>query len=178
MSDTLPARVTAGDSWEFDLIGPRADYPPPDWELVLSLRLAGGGAITQKIATDTTAAWRFSFAASETAAITPGEYVSAVRAVNASTGQSLTIETGRLIVAPDPMAETADTRSHAERVLAAIEATLEGRASRDADSYSIEGRSITRMPIADLMRWRAHYQAEVAAARRGGAMRQRRIGFC
>lgn len=55
--------------------------------------------------------------------------------------------------------------SHAQRVLAAIEAVLERRATVDQQSYGIEGRSLARMPIGDLLRFRDRYRAEVAAER-------------
>jgi len=47
-------------------------------------------------------------------------------------------------------------------VLDAIEAVIENRATLDQESYQIGGRSLKRMPIADLMRLRQLYRAEVA----------------
>lgn len=45
----------------------------------------------------------------------------------------------------------------------AIESVLEGRASSDVESYSIAGRSITKIPISELLTLRAKYKAEVEA---------------
>ena len=62
-----------------------------------------------------------------------------------------------------PQANTtgnADNRSHAKKVLDAIQAVLENRASQDQMSYSIAGRSLSRMTIDDLMRFRDRYRAE------------------
>lgn len=62
-----------------------------------------------------------------------------------------------------------DNRSHAKKVLDAIEAVLEGRASKDQESYSIAGRSLSRTPIPDLLRlrsiYKAEYDSELATAR-------------
>ncbi|WP_123711612.1 hypothetical protein [Sinobacterium caligoides] len=61
------------------------------------------------------------------------------------------------------MGETVgDDRTHAKRVLAAIEAVIEKRASRDQMAYSIDSRSLSRTPIADLMLLRDRYKTMVA----------------
>jgi len=55
---------------------------------------------------------------------------------------------------------TQDT--HARRVLTAIEAVIEGRASKDQEEYTIGTRSLKRTPIKDLLVLRDAYKAEVA----------------
>lgn len=55
-----------------------------------------------------------------------------------------------------------DLRTHARKVLDAIEAVIENRATVDQSSYSIAGRSLTRMPIEELMKFRNIYRAQVA----------------
>ena len=45
-------------------------------------------------------------------------------------------------------------------MLDGIEAVLENRASQDQMSYSIAGRSLSRMSIDDLLTFRARYRAE------------------
>jgi len=97
-----------------------------------------------------------------TATITePGLYQYAITYEN-SIGRFLN-ESGRLTVQPDPTAAPdGDLNTHAERVLAAIEAVIENRATKDQQSYSIAGRSITRIPIAELLELRKQYKAEVA----------------
>ena len=54
-------------------------------------------------------------------------------------------------------ASTADMRSHARKVLDAINATLEGRASKDQQSISLNGRSLQYTVIADLLTLRSQY---------------------
>ena len=53
-----------------------------------------------------------------------------------------------------------DSRTHVKKVLDALEATLEGKASQDQLSYSIAGRSLSRLNPSDLITWRDHYKAE------------------
>lgn len=58
-----------------------------------------------------------------------------------------------------------DTRSHAQKVLDAIEAYLETGAPTAA-SVEIAGRKISNYPLTDLLALRSRYQAEVAAEKR------------
>ena len=53
-------------------------------------------------------------------------------------------------------------------MLDAIEALIEGRATKDVSSYSIAGRSLTRMTPDELVKWRSTYRAEVARQRNAG----------
>ena len=51
-----------------------------------------------------------------------------------------------------------------------IESLLEGRADKDVSSYSIQGRSISKMTISDLLLWRDYYRKEVVKERRDNAI--------
>ena len=50
-----------------------------------------------------------------------------------------------------------DGRSQYKKTLDAIDAVLEGRATKDQESYSIAGRSLSRTPIKDLTELRSYY---------------------
>lgn len=54
------------------------------------------------------------------------------------------------------------TLTHAERMLAAIEAALEGRITDDYKSLKINNREITKHSFDELRRLREYYRAEVA----------------
>ena len=56
---------------------------------------------------------------------------------------------------------TSDRRSHAEVMVGKINSILEGRADSDVSSYSIKSRSLTRLSIDELIRWRDYYISEV-----------------
>ncbi len=64
-------------------------------------------------------------------------------------------------IKPDP-ASMNDHRSYAKRIVDAIEATIEGKASADAQSLAINGKTLTRYPIADLLVFRDRFKREVA----------------
>ena len=62
----------------------------------------------------------------------------------------------------DIFATSDDRRSHAETMIAKIESLLSGRADADVSSYSIKNRSLTKMTVDELMKWRNYYREEVA----------------
>ncbi len=51
---------------------------------------------------------------------------------------------------------------HVTEVLTALEATIKNKASLDQLSYSINGRSLSRMTPDDVIKWRNFYRAEKA----------------
>lgn len=53
----------------------------------------------------------------------------------------------------------------AEKALAAVDARLEGRLTSDIESFSIAGRSVSHIPITELVKLRASLSAQVAAQR-------------
>ena len=79
------------------------------------------------------------------------------------------VEAGVATIHPDISAEdTFDTRTHAKKVLDAIEAVIENRATLDQQMYMIGGRQLVRNSISELLRlrtiYRQEYQAEVDKA--------------
>jgi len=65
---------------------------------------------------------------------------------------------------------TLDTRSHAAKVLDAVEAVIEGRATEDHMSMSLAGRSIQKMSLAELLPVRDYYRREVAREQKAEAI--------
>ena len=63
---------------------------------------------------------------------------------------------------------SSDRRSHAEIMLSQINALIEGRAKSDVSSYSIKSRSLTKLGVDELMKWRDYYINEVR--RTGGTV--------
>lgn len=81
----------------------------------------------------------------------------------------------KVSVADEPIGQ--DLRSHAEKTLEKVEAVLEGRATTDQLSYSLNGRSLSRIPISELREWRQHLRSEVLMEkrRRGDASSRVRV---
>jgi len=177
VSACVPATVVAGDTLSFADAAAWAAYPPGDWSLIFALRLEAGGPVQTFAALDVASAYKVTIPAATTAAFAPGRWVWSLVAEHDTDGTRATWARGGLDVTPDPLAATGDTRSDAVRILAAITATIEGRVTKDADSYSIEGRSITRTPMADLLRLRNLYTRIVARERGARGLSYRRIAF-
>ncbi|ERY86962.1 hypothetical protein, partial [Pseudomonas aeruginosa] len=82
--------------------------------------------------------------------------------------QRVTLADGRLEVAPNfETVEFGDIRSHAERMLALLEAALEKRIPKDQQSYEIDGQRLDRIPVERLNELRKHYMREVRQQRGG-----------
>ncbi|MEL7166687.1 MAG: hypothetical protein AAGL96_14545 [Pseudomonadota bacterium] len=165
----IPATLTAGDTWTWSNFDAYQSHNPSDsWSVQYVLRPVSGGTSLTVEGTPDVNAFAFRVAPADTAALPPGDFRWSVLAFGPG-GSRETIGHGRLTVNPDPTQTAGDLRSQAERILDAIESTIEGRVTKDADSYTIEGRSIARTPISDLMRLQGVYQRRVAQERNPGA---------
>lgn len=152
----IPDSITAGVA--FAACAALSAYPAPDWSLTLFLR---GPAVIDLDSVDDGTAHDFAALAAVTAAWAPGSYAYTIRATNG--GDVIEVESGRVQILPDLAAAGAgfDSRSHARKSLDAIEAVIEKRATLDQERYRINNRELYRTPIADLLRLRNEYRAEV-----------------
>lgn len=100
----------------------------------------------------------FSADASTTATWSAGDYWYSVRVTSGSAVQEL--ESGQVTVLPDMASASSgyDGRTQAEIALAAIEAVLANRATKDQDRYRINNRELYRTSISDLMKLRDFYR--------------------
>jgi hypothetical protein len=71
------------------------------------------------------------------------------------------VDIGDFTAIPDMDNNQADPRIHAEIMIDKIQSILEGKADADVSSYSIAGRSITKMTFDELMAARDRYRAEL-----------------
>ncbi len=179
IQNCIPATLVAGDGWAWVDLVAFARNPPPDWSLRYVLRPLAGGVSVEIDAIAGADAYELRLSSAQSAAVPPGQFTWVALAFHNESGDRITIANGRVEVLPDPAASTGDQRSSGERILDAIKATLEGRVTKDAESYSIEGRSISRTPIADLLRLREVYTREVQAEQNPGAspFQIRRVKF-
>ena len=173
MAGLIPDTIRAGTT--FDVAVTLPAYPAPDWSLVLILR--GVGQI-DLASTDDGEGHRIGASAAVTSGWAAGSYWWQLRAVMGAEAHA--VDEGNLTVAADLALIDAphDGQSHAERVLQAIEAVIENRATVDQQAYTINGRSLQRMPIADLLALRSRYRDEVRRqqqARQGQSILGRQI---
>lgn len=169
----IPERITAGTTASFSLA--LTAFPAPDWSLRLIMR---GPTAIDLPSTPDGALHLFEAAASKTGEWESGAYWYSLRATNG--GEVHEVETGTVYVDPDLASLPAgyDGRTHARKTLEAIEAVIEGRASKDQDSYRINNRELRRTPVAQLLKLRGVYRREVAQesdARRGKTTLGRQI---
>lgn len=161
--ETEPSEVVAGDTARW--LKALSDYPPSDgWALSYALVVSG---VRLTIAASDYGDGRHyvNVAAATTAAWAVGIYDWQAYVTHSGTGERYTVGSGILQVQPGFAAAASgyDGRSHARRMLDAIEASLEGRA--DAGQLELIGqvlgdRSVTRNPEI-LLPWRDRYRAEV-----------------
>lgn len=98
--------------------------------------------------------------AADSANYTPGIYHYQARVTKGA--EAYTVETGSIEVLANFEAQITgfDNRSHVKKTLDALESVILGKASKDQLSYSIAGRSISRLSPSELLEWRDAYQAE------------------
>jgi len=178
MADTPtiePSSVNAGDTWRWTRS--LADYPASaGWALSYTLINASAKITVNASASGDDHA--VTVAAATTAGYAAGTYDWRARVSKA--GEVYTVGEGRLTVRNAFSAATFDARTHARKTLDAIEAVIEGRASSAVAEYTIAGRSLKHIPVADLLALRDKYRAEVlredaAAAVAAGLPDRRRV---
>lgn len=155
----LPRRITIGDTvtWEET----NSDYPASaSWVITYhftspdaffaSTHAANGDAHTITI---------------DTADLEEGRYDYAKKVTD--TNETFTLERGYIFVDPDLSADESgvDRRKYCEIALENIEAVLQGKASKDQTSYSLNGRALSRYSPAELNEWRTSLRREVADLR-------------
>jgi hypothetical protein len=158
MTKIIPATITAGDTFKLEDIS-ITDYLSTEYTLCFALRGKTPGNYTATSNPDGT--YTFNILHTTTKNFYPGSY-RYVLYVDKSVEQ-YTIETGAVeIVQRVDLSTKTDQRSYAKRVLDAIEATIENRATSDQQAYTINGRSLTRISIQDLLKLREYYKELVA----------------
>jgi hypothetical protein len=154
-----PTTLRAGDTWSW--LRSLADYPATSWTLAYTLINAAG-----KISITAAASGSdhlVTVAADTTAAYAPGTYRVSMRATSGSEAYSSALPD--IEVLPNLAAQDSyDDRSHAVKMVEAIESALEGKATGsqiDMIETTIGDRAITRKPEL-LKEWRDTYRAEAA----------------
>jgi len=160
--DCLPEQATSGDSVDIVLADLSASFPVGTYTLRLVMKLGS----TPALSFDLGDVGGLHGATLSFAGAAPGTYAYAIKATRLADNAVRTVQTGTLRLNADPASQ--DVRTHAEKVLEAIEALIEGKATKDVMSYSIAGRSLTRMSADELVKWRGHYRNEVASQRNAG----------
>ena len=159
--ETEPSEIVAGDRLIFRRTNLNTDYSNASYTLKYSARLEGTGSTEIEITASASGDdYLVEVASAVTAGYTAGRYIWQGYITRNSDAQRITIEGGSWEVIANRDSATTDPRSHPRIMVEKIEAILEGRADADVSSYSINGRSLTKIPIPELMEFRRSYKTE------------------
>ena len=161
-----PETIVIGDYllWKrTDLVD---DYPLADYSMEYVARITGGGSTEIKVAaTETGGTYVFEVDSATSAAYVAGFYHWQLEVTETASGNRVVLERGTFTAVEDLDTNGADPRSHAEIMITKIESILSGKADADVASYSINGRSLTKMSFEDLINARDFYRKEYAKER-------------
>ena len=164
----VPDKIDAGDSVNFTLT--LSDYPASSsWEVTLVLINSDSKKEFTSAADGD--AHKFELTPSDTQDIKPGEYYWKTYVADGT--DRFKVGEGRLEIIADITnadIKSLDLRSHVKKVLDAINAKLEGKASEDELSLSIDGQSLSRFSHSQLLEFKSDYEemysAELSAERK------------
>lgn len=157
-----PKEVTVGDFIQWKRSDIVADYPPSLYSAEYVARITGGGETEIKLAaTEFDTYYLFTVDSVTSADFLPGIYHWQLEITQTSSGNRLVVDTGSFEAIPDLDSNQADPRIHAEIMIDKIETILQGKADSDVGSYSIAGRSLTKLTFQELLEARDKYKAEV-----------------
>lgn len=155
-----PGSIFAGDTVKFSKT--ISDYPATDgWTLTYSFR--GPTALADQTATTSGSGYLVTIPAATTTALSAGTYYWNARVSLA--GEVHTVARGVLTVT---LVAGALVLTHNEKMLAAINAALEGRIVADMQQYTIGGRMVQKIPFKELAHFKAVYEAKVYRDRNPG----------
>ena len=162
-----PETIVIGDYllWKrTDLVD---DYPLATHSMEYVARITGGGSTEIKVAAqELNGTYVFEVDSVTSAGYTAGFYHWQLEVTKTSTGDRVAIETGTFTAVEDLDVNGADPRTHAEIMITKIQTILEGKADADVSSYSINGRSLTKLSYQELVDARDYYRKEYITERR------------
>lgn len=159
---TEPEVVSPGDfiQWKRTDIG--GDYPPASYTATYVARITGGGNTEfQVIGTASGSDYLFTVSSTTSNDFVVGLYHWQLEIKRNSDNSRIIIDRGYFTCVADLDVNGADPRTHAEIMVAKIESILSGKADSDVASYSIAGRSLSKMSFQELTNARDYYKKEV-----------------
>jgi hypothetical protein len=159
--DGVPIRFPAGTTVKFTRS--LDDFSPSDgWTYAIYLN-----GLTQKFnkaASVLDNIFQIEFVPSDTAALNPGPFRYAERLTNSGTGEVYDITGDALVINVEPNVGSSAAgafNTFEERTLAVVEAAIAGRLTSDIQAYQVAGRSVSKIPIAELRTIRGELRAAI-----------------
>jgi hypothetical protein len=160
-----PLEIVVGDFIQWKRSDIAVEYPTSDgYTAEYVARITGGGATEIKLPQavgSTDSYYLFTVPSATSELFEPGLYHWQLEVTQTSSGNRVVVDIGDFTAIPDMDNNQADPRIHAEIMVAKIETILEGKADADVSSYSIAGRSLTKMSFSELVDARDYYKREV-----------------
>ena len=161
--ETEPLKFVLGDFVQWKRSDLVADYPLATYSAQYVSRLSSGGNTEFTIVgTETGGTYLFTISSATSADFVAGDYHWQLEIVRTSDSSRIVIERGDWSIIVDLDVNGSDPRSHAQIMIGKIESILQGKADSDIGSYSIAGRSLTKMSFAELLDARDKYKSEYA----------------
>ena len=170
---TEPLEIVVGDRVQFRRTDLGTDYPNDEYTATYVARITGGGA--NEITLTGTAYnddYLFTVSSVTSADFEPGYYHWQLEIVRDSDSERIVIDRGTFTSIVDLDVNQSDPRTHAEIMVDKIETVLQGRADADVLSYSINGRSLSKMSPTELVQWRDYYKRELLMEKRKERIRR------
>jgi hypothetical protein len=155
-----PNELQLGDFWAWKRTDLSTDYPTASYSLSYEFNLVDGSTAANFTLTATESNDEYIIETSNTTSYTSGEYNWVSYITRSSDSARIKLSEGFTEIQENYATTTSSVRSHAKKVLDAIEAVIENRATMDQSSMSIAGRSLSRLTIDELLQFRDRYKAE------------------
>lgn len=155
-----PNELQLGDFWAWKKTDLSDDYPTASYSLSYEFNLVDGSTAANFTLTATESNDEYIVETSSTTSYTAGEYNWVSYITRSSDSARIKLSEGFTEIQQNYATTTSSVRSHAKKVLDAIEAVIENRATMDQSSMSIAGRSLSRLTIDELMTFRNQYKTE------------------
>ena len=158
-----PFELVIGDTWAWKKDDLAIDYPIGSYSLSYEFHCDSGGGGNHQFtinAVEADSTYYIEVGASTTATYNAHTYKWNAYITRTSDSARSIVDSGIILLTPNYADTNADVRSHAKKVLDALEAVIQGRASIDQSSMSIAGRSLSRMTIDEIMTFRDRYKAD------------------
>lgn len=141
------------------------DFPATSWTLTYYFRGNAAGAQIDVTATADGSDYSVDIPTTDSATYVPGTYY--WQAFVSQSGDRKLVSEGRLVVKANPsdIIEPVDNRSHARKVLEALNILIERGSLTGIQRYTLQavGRNVDRWSVTDLLKIREYYVALVKA---------------
>lgn len=168
-----PESLVAGDLWAWTRPDLAAIY---DTTLYTLSYTANEESAAGETFTLTASGAVYTIEEANTTGKVPGGYRWNAYITRNSDGARVVVASGQWAIANDLSHGAVDSRTHAKKVLQAIEAVIEGTATKQQAAMSIAGRSLSLRTYDELRQMRTDYRAEVESERQAELLKQGKGG--